>query len=56
VGHVIASGERRVDLTKIETIRGLQKQVRQILGLFSFFREHIPNYAKHAKPSTDLTG
>jgi len=61
VGHVIGSGERRVDPTKIETIRGLQepktkKQVRQILGFFSFFREHIPNYAKHAKPLTDLTG
>ena len=61
VGHIIGSGERRVDPTKIETVRGLQepktkKQVRQILGFFSFFREHIPNYAKHAKPLTDLTG
>ena len=61
VGHVIGSGERRWDPTKIETVRGLQKpktkkQVRHILGFFSFFRELIPSYAKHAKPLTDLTG
>ena len=59
--YIIGSGERRVDPAKIETICGLQepktkKQVRQLLGFFSFFREHIPNYAKHAKPLTDLTG
>jgi hypothetical protein len=27
-----------------------------VLGFFSFFREHIPNYAKHAMPLTELTG
>lgn len=61
IGHIIGSGERRVDPAKIDTINRLQtpstkKQVRQLLGFFSFFREHIPNYAKHAKLLTDLTG
>jgi len=59
-GHLIASGERRVDPAKVETIRQLRdpetkKQVRQLIGLFSFFREYIPNFAEYAKPLTDLT-
>jgi hypothetical protein len=33
----------------------LKTQVRQMLGLFSFFREHIPRFAELAKPLTDLT-
>jgi len=42
IGHVIGSGERRVDPAKVETVRGLRepetkKQVRQLLGFFSFF-------------------
>ena len=60
IGHLIGSGERRVDPAKVETIRQLRvpetkKQVRQILGFFSFFREYIPNFADYAKPLTDLT-
>jgi hypothetical protein len=61
IGHIIGSGERRVDPGKIKTVQELQepktkKQIRQLLGFFSFFREYIPNYAMHAKPLTDLTG
>jgi len=60
IGHLIRSGERRVDPAKGETIRQLRdpetkKQVRQLLGFFSFFREYIPNFAEYAKPLTDLT-
>ena len=29
--------------------------MRRILGFFSYFREHIPNFAEIAKPLTDLT-
>ena len=32
-----------------------KKQVRQLLGFFSWFREYIPNFAMHAKPLSDLT-
>jgi hypothetical protein len=60
IGHLIGSWERRVDPAKVETIRrlrepGTKKQVRQLLGFFSFFREYIPNFAEYAKPLTDLT-
>jgi hypothetical protein len=60
IGHLIGSGERRVDPARVETIRQLRdpetkKQVRQLLGFFSFFREYIPNFAEYAKPLTDLT-
>jgi len=30
-------------------------EVRQLLGFFAYFREHIPNFAVIAKPLTDLT-
>lgn len=61
LGHVIGSGERRVDPAKVETVRGLREpetktQARQLLGFISFFRDYIPDFAKHAKPLTDLTG
>jgi hypothetical protein len=32
-----------------------KRQVRQIMGFFSYFRENIPNFAAIAKPLTDLT-
>ena len=32
-----------------------KKQVRQILGFFSYFRDYIPNFSAIAKPLTDLT-
>ena len=30
------------------------KQIRQYLGLTSYFRSHIPHFAKIAEPLTDL--
>jgi len=33
-----------------------KKQVRQILGFFSYFRDYIPKFSELAKPLTDLTG
>jgi len=32
-----------------------KKQLRQIVGLFSFFRDYINNFSFVAKPLTDLT-
>jgi hypothetical protein len=32
-----------------------KRQVRQILGLFGHFRKYIRDFAKYAKPLTDLT-
>jgi hypothetical protein len=60
VGHVVGSGWRRADSEKVDTIKSLRvpetkRQVKQILGLFSYFREYIQDFAKIAKPLTDLT-
>jgi hypothetical protein len=61
LGNIIGSGERRPDPDKVEAVKALRvpenkKQVRQILGLFGHFQDYIADYAKIAKPLTDLTG
>ena len=61
IGHLVGSGHRRVDPDKISSITGIKnpetkKQLRQIIGLFSFFREYIPNFSYLANTLTDLTG
>ena len=61
VGHIIGSGLRRVDSEKVDAaVRNLKepetkKQLRQILGFFSIWREHLPGFSQVAKPLTDLT-
>jgi len=60
VGHIIGSGQRRADPEKVSAVKDMKtpetkKQVRQILGFFSYFREYIPNFAELAKPLSDLT-
>jgi len=60
VGHMIGSGQRRVDpdriiAVKIMKIRQYKKQLRQIMGFFSYFRDYITNFSALAKPLTDLT-
>jgi hypothetical protein len=61
VGLLIGSGQRLPDPTKVEAIMKLKipqnkKQVRQLVGLFSHFRDYIPLFSEMAKPITDLTG
>jgi hypothetical protein len=61
LGSIIGSGQRRADPDKVETVKNLRipetkKQVRQILGFLGHFQEYIPEFAKLAKPLTDLTG
>jgi RNase H-like domain found in reverse transcriptase/Reverse transcriptase (RNA-dependent DNA polymerase) len=60
VGHIIGSGNRSVDPEKVAAVHELKepetkRQVRQLIGFFSFFREYIPNFATICKPLTDLT-
>jgi hypothetical protein len=60
VGHIIGSGKRRADHDKVSTVNALKlpetkRQLRQILGFFSFFRDYIPNFSDHAKALTELT-
>lgn len=59
-GQLVGSGTRRADPDKIAVIKQLvtpvtKKQVRQIVGFFSYFRENIPHFADLSKPLTDLT-
>jgi len=59
-GKIIGSGTKRPDPDKVATVQALKPgktktEVRQLLGFFSYFRDHIPNFAEIAKPLTDLT-
>jgi len=50
VGHIIGSGQRRADPNKVSAVKGMKtpetkKQIRQILGFFSYFRDYIANFA-----------
>lgn len=61
VGHLIGSGQRKVDPGKVAAVHNMKipetkKQVRQVLGFFSYFRDYIPRFSDLAKPLTDLTG
>ena len=59
-GKLIGSGFKRPDPEKIAAVQNMRiprtkTQVRQLLGFFSFFRDHVPNFAAIARPITDLT-
>ena len=59
-GKIVGSGGRRPDPEKVKAIKNLKPattktEVRLLLGLFGYFRDHIPNYAAIARPLTDLT-
>jgi len=58
-GEIIGSGQRRIDSEKLEVIEKIQAptnktELRQVLGLLSFFRDYILRYADLAQPLTDL--
>jgi hypothetical protein len=60
VGHIVGHGHRKPNPDKLIAVQNLKepetkRQVRQIVGLFSFFREYLPGFAKVIKPLTDLT-
>ena len=60
VGHVVGSGLIEPDPAKISTVSNLQppvtkKDVRRLIGFFSYFRNFIPSLAKTARIKTDLT-
>jgi len=60
VGHVIGSGRIEPDPRKLECIGDIQppktkKEVRSIIGFFSYFRTFIPGLAETAHALTSLT-
>ena len=61
LGRIVNSDGYRMDEESIEAVRALKDfkpvtvgQVRQILGLVGYHRRHIQDYAKIAKPLTNL--
>lgn len=59
-GHIIGSGKILADAEKVKIVHEMKApqtktELRRILGFFSYFREHIPNFAEIAKSLTDLT-
>jgi hypothetical protein len=60
VGHVIGSGLKEVDPSKVSCLAYInapttKKEVRKLMGFFSYFRSFIPNMAETAQVITNLT-
>ena len=58
-GQIIGSGKRLADPDKIKVVEKMnvtrtKTQLRQVLGLFSYFRERIKDFAGVVKSLTDL--
>ncbi len=61
LGHIISEDGHRPDLSNTKAITSLQKEppknigeLRKLLGLLNYYRRYIPNFARIAKPMTDL--
>ncbi|GFW36348.1 retrovirus-related Pol polyprotein from transposon 17.6 [Trichonephila clavipes] len=60
LGHVVGSGQHSPDPGKVESIKNIsvpttKKKIRSFLGLTSYYREYIPNFASLVLPLTELT-
>lgn len=60
LGHVVGNGQLKPEEKKIQKIINIptpttKKQVRALLGLLSFYRRYIPNFATMTAPISDLT-
>lgn len=60
VGYIVGSGKIKMDPDKIKAIMDFKKpetkkEVKQLLGLFGFYRVFLPMFAELARPLTDLT-
>ena len=60
LGHMVGSGKLFPTLDKIEALRDAsppktKKEMRSFLGLASFYRRYVPNFAAIASPLSDAT-
>ena len=60
LGHRVGSGMKRADPQRLAAIAEIhrpttKKEIRRLLGALGYYREYIPQFAKIAKPLTDLT-
>ena len=58
--HVIGSGRHGPDPEKLKTVEQIREprtksDLRKILGFFSYFRKYLCDFARIARPFTDLT-
>jgi len=54
VGHIIGYGERSPDPDKVSTVKDMKipetkRQVRRLIGFFSYFRDYYPQFCRHCK-------
>src|SRR3954451_20580179 len=59
LGHIIGKDGRKVDLDKVEKVKNYPRpenisQLREFLGLASYYRKCIKNFSKKVKPMTKL--
>ena len=61
LGHILSSEEYRPDNSNIKAVTVLAEnppktigELRKVLGMLGYYRKHIRNFAKTAKPLTDL--
>jgi len=60
LGHLIGCGKHRPDPDMTKAVYEMKppttkKQLKLVLGLFSYYRTYVPYFAAIAKPLTDLT-
>lgn len=60
LGYVVTSDRIRADEKKVKAIKEMQpstnvKELKSFLGMTSYYRKFICDYAKVAKPLTNLT-
>ncbi|XP_051156206.1 uncharacterized protein LOC127278513 [Leptopilina boulardi] len=59
LGHIISENGVKPDPKKVDAVQNFprpktQKNIKQFLGLAGYYRRFIPNFAKIAKPMTNL--
>ena len=61
IGHIVGSGHKKMDPDKVKAMLDMpipttKTQLRSLLGLLNYYRQFIQDFAKIAKPLTDVTG